>query len=297
MHSKNTKIFGIIGYPLGHTLSPWIHNELFRLSGFDAVYLVWERPDWAQIGLSALRTLSVSGISVTIPYKEWAFQVSTQSCETSQTMKSSNTLLFREDQILAHNTDGEGALRSILETDKHLLDPSDDSSILILGSGGSAKGILYALHNYLRNQRKNDKAIAKKIYIYARNTKASEEMIQSIGHPETIRLIQREELLANPKEFSLVIHTTPVGMKGIDGDPLLPKDFFHHDMALFDIVYNPLETELVHLAKKKNAEIIPGYKMLLYQGIKQFELFSSIVPKQKWIKHIDKILLKQLKLR
>ncbi|TGM73255.1 shikimate dehydrogenase [Leptospira mtsangambouensis] len=295
MYSKHTEIFGILGYPLGHTLSPWIHNTLFQLSGYDGVYLVFENERWNEIGLRPLLDLGVRGVSVTIPFKEWAYSQANIVCKASQTMGSSNTLLFREG-IEAVNTDGTGAVRSILQANPDLLDPNLEKQILVLGSGGSAKGILFSIAESLQNNAKQGK-IQRKVNILARNEVATKEILNSLGNPEWLGVTTKEKSLEEAENYDLVIHTTPVGMKGFGGEPILNSDFFTKKHTLFDIVYNPLETDLVKQAKKKKAEIIPGYHMLLYQGIRQFELFTNIQTKQKWIEKVESLLFKQLKNR
>ncbi|TGK47764.1 shikimate dehydrogenase [Leptospira kanakyensis] len=295
MYSKHTEIFGILGYPLGHTLSPWIHNTLFQLSGYDGVYLVFENQNWKEIGLRPLIDLGVKGVSVTIPFKEWAYSQANIVCTTSKTMGSSNTLLFREG-VQAVNTDGSGAVRSITKANSKLLDPGIEKQILVLGSGGSAKGILFAIAESLKQNLGNEK-IQRKVKILARNESATKEIIQSLENPDWLGVTTQEESLKEAENYDLVIHTTPVGMKGFGGEPLLHKNFFTKKHTLFDIVYNPLETDLVKQAKKKKAEIIPGYHMLLYQGIRQFELFTNLEVKTKWIKKVESLLLKQLKNR
>lgn len=144
MYSKHTEIFGILGFPLGHTLSPWIHNTLFQLSGYDAVYLVFENERWKEIGMAPLLDLGVKGVSVTIPFKEWAYSQANRACEASKAMLASNTLILRNG-IEAVNTDGTGALTSIIQKNADLVDPSLTKNILVLGSGGSAKGIYFPL--------------------------------------------------------------------------------------------------------------------------------------------------------
>ncbi|MCG6151776.1 shikimate dehydrogenase family protein [Leptospira bandrabouensis] len=295
MYSKHTELFGILGYPLGHTLSPWIHNTLFQLSGYDGVYLVFENKRWNEIGLRPLLELGVRGVSVTIPFKEWAYSQANIVCKASQTMGSSNTLLFREG-IEAVNTDGTGAVRSILEANPDLLDPNQEKQILVLGSGGSAKGIIFSIAESLQKKAKLGK-IQRKVKILARNEFATKEILNSLGNPEWLGVTTNEKSLEEAENYDLVIHTTPVGMKGFGGKPILNSDFFTKKHTLFDIVYNPLETDLVKQAKKKKAEIIPGYHMLLYQGIRQFELFTNIQTKQKWIRKVESLLLKQLKNR
>lgn len=295
MYSKHTELFGILGYPLGHTLSPWIHNTLFQLSGYDGVYLVFENKRWNEIGLRPLFDLGVKGVSVTIPFKEWAYSQANIVCKASQTMGSSNTLLFREG-IEAVNTDGTGAVRSILQANPDLLDPNLEKQILVLGSGGSAKGIIFSIAEFLQNNANQGK-IQRRVNILARNEVATKEILNSLGNPEWLGITTKEKSLEEAENYDLVIHTTPVGMKGFGGEPILNSDFFTKKHTLFDIVYNPLETDLVKQAKKKKAEIIPGYHMLLYQGIRQFELFTNIQSKQKWIRKVESLLFKQLKNR
>lgn len=295
MYSKHTEIFGILGYPLGHTLSPWIHNTLFQLSGYDGVYLVFENERWKEMGLRPLIDLGVKGVSVTIPFKEWAYSQANVVCDASKTMGASNTLLFR-DGIEAVNTDGTGAVLSIMKSNPKLLDPGIDKQILILGSGGSAKGIVFALAEALKNNTR-DKKIQRKIKLLARNASTSQEIQTALGNPNWLELTSKEECQKEKDLYDLIIHTTPVGMKGYGGEPLLDSQFFTKKHTLFDIVYNPLETDLVKQAKKKKAEIIPGYHMLLYQGIKQFELFTNVKAKTKWIDKVESLLLKQLKNR
>nr|WP_244288329.1 shikimate dehydrogenase [Leptospira congkakensis] len=284
-----------MGYPLGHTLSPWIHNTLFQLTGYDGVYLVFENQNWKEIGLRPLIDLGVKGVSVTIPFKEWAYSQANDVCTTSKTMGSSNTLLFREG-IQAVNTDGTGAVRSIIKSNSKLLDPKIEKQILVLGSGGSAKGILFAIAESLKQNIGNGK-IQRKVKILARNESATKEILQSLENPDWLGVTSKEESLKDAGNYDLIIHTTPVGMKGFGGEPLLHKNFFTKKHTLFDIVYNPLETDLVKQAKKKKAEIIPGYHMLLYQGIRQFELFTNLEVKSKWIEKVESLLLKQLKNR
>ncbi|MCW7495282.1 shikimate dehydrogenase [Leptospira levettii] len=284
-----------MGFPLGHTLSPWIHNTLFKQSSYDGVYLVFENEHWKQIGLKPLLDLGVKGVSVTIPFKEWAYTQANEVCEASKTMAASNTLLFRNG-ISAVNTDGTGALESIKQMNSDLVNSGIEKKILVLGSGGSAKGILFAIAKELEGYHKHH-SFKRKVHILARNKEAKNEIEQSLGKPFWLEQPTKEEVIQNKEDYDLIIHTTPVGMKGVGGEPILDSHFFTKKHTLFDIVYNPLETDLVKEAKKKKAEIIPGYHMLLYQGIRQFELFTGETLKKKWIQKVESILLKELKNR
>ncbi len=289
MITRDTKLFGILGYPLGHTLSPLLHNTLFELSKFPGIYLVLENQNWQTMGLGSLEALQFKGLSVTIPFKEWAFSQAKTSCSASQLMKASNTLYFNEGKWEATNTDGLGALRAVQETDPTLVGSKNSLPILILGSGGSAKGIAYALRNATNSYPQD-------LYFLARNQTSTEDiqdLLKDVGNGNLFS-ITLEQAMDRRKEFGLIVHTTPVGMKGWEGRPILPEAFFEKHHCLFDIVYNPMKTDLVAYAQKRKANVILGYKMLLYQGIAQFEIFTKLKAKQKWIEKVDKLLLQAL---
>lgn len=289
MITRDTKLFGILGYPLGHTLSPLLHNTLFELAKFPGIYLVLENQNWQTMGLGSLEALQFKGLSVTIPFKEWAFSQAKTSCPASQLMKASNTLYFNEGAWEATNTDGLGALRAIQESNPALVGAKNSPPILILGSGGSAKGIAYAL-------RKSSSVYPQDIYFLARNQTSAKDIQDRLNGIGNGRLysITLEQAMDRKKEFGLIVHTTPVGMKGWEGQPLLPESFFEKHHSLFDIVYNPMKTDLIHFAQKRKSNVILGYKMLLYQGISQFEIFTKLKAKQKWIDKVDKLLLQAL---
>lgn len=207
----------------------------------------------------------IKGLSVTIPHKETAFQIADTTDEASQTVKASNTLVFENGSISAHNTDGIGAVRSIQASFPESL----KGKVLLIGSGGSARGISFSL---LKEAGVSDLTIA------ARNSKTSQELVELLlgSFPAKLESTDLIQVQKNFSEFSLIIHTTPLGMKGKDPGPAIPKSSFTSDQVVFDIVYNPLETPLVLGAKEKGAKIIPGTEMLLYQAVEQFRLFTQI---------------------
>lgn len=281
--SNKTKIFGIIGNPLSHTLSPMIHNFLFKEYGYDGFYLVFEteNPDKTII---ALQNLKISGLSVTIPYKEWAYSVSNTRDDVSEWMKASNTIKFENEKISAYNTDGYGALRAVKENSKKVF----DSNILIIGSGGSARGIAFSFLHELKSNCK--------IFISSRNFVKASELISLLNELRAgiAHYIPLENISDIKENTSLVINTTPVGMKGQSQEILLPDSFLSKNHTLFDIVYNPPITPLLKLAKKRKSKIILGYEMLVYQAIKQFKIFTEIEVENKVIAKIKAKVFKKL---
>ncbi|EMN62823.1 shikimate dehydrogenase [Leptospira interrogans serovar Pyrogenes str. R168] len=266
--NQSVKTFGIVGFPLSHSLSPLIHNSIYKDRNINASYLVFETQNLNVEKIQEFRNSGILGLSVTIPHKETAFTLADKADDTSRIMKASNTLLIGPDSTYAYNTDGEGAYHSILEFSPESL---KTGKVVILGSGGSARGIAFSL------------AVSGKIQnllVCSRNEITAKEICLLVTKNSNVKAepISQDVLLTRKEEISLVIHTTPLGMKGQSPGPYLPEDFFNSNMTLFDIVYNPLETPLVKAAQKAGAKIIPGSEMLLYQAMKQFELFTGISP-------------------
>ncbi|TGK32432.1 shikimate dehydrogenase [Leptospira gomenensis] len=282
--TPSTKSFGIVGYPLSHSLSPLIHNSLYKEKGIDAAYSVFESPELNRKKIEELISAGVEGISVTIPHKETAFSLSDRADSASEIMKASNTLVFRNGSINAHNTDGEGALRSVLES---FPDSLETGKTLILGSGGSARGIAYS---FAKSNR------LRELLICSRNETTGKEIADLIGENSPVRVgyVSPTSIFDFRNEISLVIHTTPLGMKGQAPGPFLETDFFHPGIVLFDIVYNPLVTPLVSAAQESGCRIIPGSEMLLFQAMKQFELFTGTIPDERDILNTRKRLAQAL---
>lgn len=286
--NRETKFYGILGYPLSHTLSPLIHNTLFNEHNLNSVYLVFEKeyPDkftlFKEKGL-----IKIYGLSVTIPHKEWAYKISDECDDTGKVMEAANTLIVdaNEGGILSYNTDGMGAVRAITEAKKNFFKLSRD--ILILGSGGSARGISFAL---LKSGFNN------KIVIAARNEEKGKQIVSALNTYKSLssEYMSIDNAIQSNKRYYLIINTTPVGMKGKNDVPILPENFINKNHLVFDIVYNPTKTPLVNTALKAGAKVIPGYEMLLYQAMEQFKLFTGVTPNSRNISLIRKLLEKKL---
>ncbi len=295
--SVHTKIFGIIGHPLHHTLSPLLHTSLYREYGFDAIYIPYEVVKPTRQELLTLNKYGLFGLSVTIPYKEWAFSIADHADRSARLMKAGNTLVLREDGIHLYNTDGLGAVRSIENFHKSLLSPRSKGNILLLGSGGSARGIGFSI---LEFWKKKQIPLTKKVLVSARNIEKGKALVQEMNSyysDSTIFVPLSEIDDACTKSARLVIHATQVGMSGQDAGPLLGAKLLHKNMVIFDIVYNPMETELVKLAKKFRIPTIPGIDMLLYQGIEQFRIFTGMYPTKNSILKVRKFLFSELRKR
>lgn len=288
--NRDTKLYGIIGNPLGHTASPIIYNYLFKKYKQNSLYIVLEIPNIEENTIALFKLMRINGLSVTIPYKEWACTVATNKDATSSFIGASNTIVFDGNDIHAYNTDGYGAVRAIEENSPDYFESDDPSNILILGSGGSTRGISFALIQRGLKQ--------KKIIIASRNKETGPFIVQKLNslQANSAEWIDIKDISnLDKKSVSLIINTTPVGMKGFEDDLLVPEEFFTEDQIVFDIMYNPIKTKLIRAAEECDALCIPGYEMLLYQAIKQFEYFTGIQVKSKHIHKLKKKLARKIR--
>lgn len=296
-----TQVYGIIGNPVSHSFSPSMHNAAFEAAGINAVYVPFHVKNLLQLKHS-LRQLNIRGLSVTIPHKIHIRRMLDGIDPLALQIGSVNTVLFTKQGLLqGYNTDGPGAIRAIIESGFNL----KGSNILVIGSGGSARAILYSLI------REKPAAIG----ILSRNVNASLQLarnIRLVKKPPVTELIYFEGILKKkswriPQKFApvelispgqienydLIIQTTPMGMRGHDekSSPL-PPGYIHKGQTVFDIVYTPKKTALLNHAAAVKAATIEGYKMLLYQGILQFELFTGT---EAPVEVMQKALKKELK--
>ncbi|MDH5720028.1 MAG: shikimate dehydrogenase [Spirochaetia bacterium] len=301
MHNidSNTKIYGIIGYPLGHTFSPAMHNAAFKAEKINAVYLAFAVKNLINLKTS-LKKLKIQGLSITIPHKIKINRILDKISPLAVQIGSVNTIYWNKEGLLeGHNTDGIGAIEAIKETRFNI----NKKNILIIGTGGSARAIAMSLLyenpqkiGILSRNINNSEKLIKNLKLVKKETifenflyKDSKDAI-GVRRKKTVLLENKNQL----KDYDLIINTTPIGMKGFEFENKSPisGDFLFSNQIVFDIVYNPQETPLIKICKKKKIKVIYGYKMLLYQAAHQFKLFTG---KQAPLKIMEKSLKEQLK--
>ncbi len=258
------KIYGLIGYPVKHSLSPAMHNAAFQALNIDAEYRLFElKPEELESFLGNLKANNILGLNVTVPYKErvlGAVKLDSESFYLSQ-IKAVNTIVVSGDILKGFNTDIPGFERDLKEN----INPADKKAA-ILGAGGAARAVAYVLA----------KLKAKEVYIYDIDKTKSQgivDMVKSLfaGYP-IFSVDSVGELGIENK--GLLINTTPVGLS--DNDPCLVKEaVLHKDLFVYDLIYNPLETKLLALAKKNGLKYSNGLKMLLYQGMLSFSHWTG----------------------
>lgn len=286
-----TNIFGIIGNPVRHSFSPIMHNAIFESMQLDYLYIPMEIPinrlEYAIRGLSAL---GIKGVNVTIPFKESVIPYLDNLSDSANTIGSVNTIKIDENgKLIGHNTDGEGFLKSLKE---NLNFHCADKIITIIGTGGSAKSVTL----YCASQK------ARKIFIIGRNKdkadKIANRIIQFYSSTMVIAADLNDSKIGDMIISSdLLVNTTSIGLHS--EDPLLIKpDWIKPELKVFDLIYNPLETKLLRLAKDKMCQSVNGLGMLVHQGAISFQIWLGILPsteimKNAILEHINQLNLQK----
>ena len=259
--NSHTRLCCIFGNPVKHSLSPVMQNAAFRSCSIDVVYLAFEVND-IKDAVSAMRSLNIIGASVTIPFKREIMKFLDHIDPLADMIGSVNTLKNNNNRIVGYNTDGQGALSSLIE--KGI--PVRDSKILILGNGGSARAIAFTL-------LKED----AKIIIAGRNAERVSALVDDLkrGSANVGSLLIKDISLDFMKGIDVIINTTPIGMTPKEDYSPLDEKLILKDHTIFDIVYSPNTTKLLQIGKSKGCKIIHGIDMLIYQGVKQYEIWTG----------------------
>jgi len=264
--SAGTQVCAIIGNPVSHSLSPAIHNAGFAALGLDFVYVGFrvENLKNAILGMRSLHNFR--GLSVTIPHKIEVMNYVDEISEVDRSIGSINTVINDGEKLTGLGTDGPGALKAINDAGVNL----DGKSVLMLGAGGAARAIGFTLACKSKLEKLTltdvDKSFLDKLSADLRD-----------GSPARIEaeLLSPESLKKLAPEADLIINCTPVGMHPKEDASLIDPDLFRQGQAVFDIVYNPLETKLIRTAREKGLAVIRGVEMFINQAILQFEQFTG----------------------
>ena len=258
------RIYGVLGFPAKHSLSPLMHNAAFHALQINAEYKIFEiEPGNLEDFISSLSVNSILGLNVTIPYKEKVLPLLNTVSRESELIGAVNTIRVSVTKLEGFNTDGEGFLRHLGEDLK--FDPQN-KTIAIIGAGGAAKAIAVYLS---KNKPKAigvydiDKSKSQDLVMHLKQNFSNIEF-NAADSPDGLRILDTD----------MLINATPIGMK--DSDPL-PVDgkFIQKNLLVYDVIYNPKETKLLTLAKQKGCLCSNGLGMLLYQGARSFELWTG----------------------
>lgn len=261
--SRDTRITGIIGSPVGHSASPAMHNRAFAVLGLDAVYLPFEVQDLATFISRMVRPdtreldWDLRGLSVTIPHKREIIPLLDEVNETAGRIGAVNTVVIDDGRLTGYNTDIQGAI-----------EPLEKACTLrgrscgVIGSGGAARAIVHGLVE--RGARVN---------VFARNASAAD------GLSETLGVAVSPIGSLGSSDVSVVINTTPIGMHGhSEGSSPVSAASLQGRRVVYDLVYNPLDTQLLIDARAAGCQTVSGLEMLIAQAALQFELWTGSKP-------------------
>ena len=281
MITGKTLITGVIGHPIEHSFSPPMHNNAYKLMNMDYKYVPFHvEVENLKHVITSEKTLNIKGLNVTIPHKTTIIPYLDEIDETAEKIGAVNTINFKDGIAKGYNTDGIGAIASI---EKYT--SLKDKNIMIIGAGGASKAITFTLLNKNINQlivANRSKDNAQKLITNLKN-QTNFENIDFINIKKTDNVID---------DVDIIINTTPIGMYPKDEvAPPIKTDKISSKHTVMDIIYNPLETQLLKQSKKQGATTIPGTHMLINQGIKAFEIFTGKTPSYE---SFEKPLLKHL---
>ncbi len=259
-----TKIVGVIGDPVEHSLSPIMHNAAFKHLGLDYIYVPFHVKKGA-VGdaIKGMKAFNIQGLNVTIPHKIDVIDYIDEIDDVAELIGAVNTLKLVNGKIEAFNTDGAGCVRALEE-----IISLGGKKVLILGAGGAARAVAFQLsisgieslcilNRTPRNARKIAEDIKEKLGIEV-SSGSLKEIENRIGGVD------------------ILIDTTPVGMYPHSKvKPLVTADMMHENLIVKDLVYNPPNTVLLKEAERAGAKTISGIKMLVYQGAESFRIWTG----------------------
>ena len=271
--SGHTKLYCLIGSPVGHSGSPAMYNYSFARTGVDAAYLAFEIPlDKVQEGVAALKTFQVGGFNVTMPDKTAVAGLVDELSPAARLIGACNTVTVGEDgKLTGHNTDGIGFVRNLHEHGVEV----QRKKLVVLGAGGAATAICV--------QAALDGAAEIAIFnrkdeFYANGELTVEKLRQAVpACKASITPLEDGAALAEAvKGCDILVNASKVGMKPLDGETLIDPALFRPELVVADTVYNPRETRMIQEAKAAGCKAaVGGIGMLLWQGVAAYKLFTG----------------------
>ena len=265
------KFAGIIGYPLSHTLSPSMHNFIYQKLGIDVEYKKWEiSPNNLKSHIEKINNENFIGANITVPYKEKIVPLLDEIRNEAKFTGAVNTIVKNNNKLIGYNTDVYGIEQTL---DIKLMNDVINNAV-IFGAGGAAKAALFVL---LQRGLNN-------LTIVNRTKSNALKMISKFNNANCdqtiITLNEKSQIKSACLSADLIINTTILGMKNSGYEDISPIDstFIDSNSVIFDMVYNPTKTPLIKIALERNANIIEGLNMLVYQAIKSIELWTGIRP-------------------
>ena len=259
----STVLVGVIGNPVKHSLSPAILNAAFREAEMNWVYTAFEtREEKLADAIEGIRALGIAGLSVTMPHKAKVFPLMDEISDSAQMLGVVNCIVNDGKKLKGHNTDGDGFLDAVAhDSGLNMV----GKKVLIIGSGGSARSIIYSL----------SKAGVGEIAVINRTKKKALDAIELAG--PVARYVEEDKISKVAAEADLVVNATPIGMSDAGTTtkfPIEPNLFSEGQLAV-DLIYHPLSTPWMEALKNRKVEVYGGLSMLIFQAAKAFKLWTG----------------------
>ena len=266
----HTKVVGVFGWPIEHSVSPPMHNAAFRALGLDWCYVPFPvHPKDLEDALKGVRALGLQGINATVPHKQALLALVDKLTPAAKAIGAVNTVTIEESALIGHNTDAQGFIRALREAGF----APEGCSALILGAGGAARAVSYALLSVgarvsiLNRTPERARALASEL------AGVTEKAVVGAGS------LDAKSLPARADEAQIIVNATSLGMwPNIETSPWPEELPYPSHALLFDLVYNPRETHLVKRARAAGAPAVDGLRMLVHQGAEAFELWTGLQP-------------------
>ncbi len=258
------EIYGLIGCPVEHSVSPIMQNAAFNGLGIDATYCGFRvSEDNLKDAVKGIKALGIAGFNVTIPHKESIIPFLDILEEKALGIGAVNTVKNVAGRLVGYNTDGRGAVIPLKNAAG-----LDGRNVLVLGAGGASRALCHALL---------DEGVGF-IHLANRTPERAESLCKELmkaGGSCTTSGLSKRELAESVKDVSVVVNCTSVGLYPEVDETPFPGELFNSDLVVLDVVYNPLETRFLRDAREAGAETIPGVEMLVWQGAMAFEIWTS----------------------
>ena len=253
----------VIGFPVDHSLSPTIHNYWIKKLGLNIkpYEKINMSPNIFEEQISSLKTEGFGGLNVTVPLKELAFNISDETSSVSKKLRSANTLTLGSDKINGDNTDAAGFINSL---DKKTIEENiANKKTLVLGAGGSARSVVYALNQ-----------LGGHVRLFNRTIEKAEILLNDLSINTSP--IGTEELDDYANSSSFIVNTTSLGQKAGEQNNILSFENIKTETFIYDLIYNPKRSSFLEKAEAKGLKVQNGFRMLIEQAACSFQIWHEI---------------------
>lgn len=268
MVDSETRLLGVMGHPIRHSMSPLMHNTVFRKLKLNCAYFAFNVPEGKlRDFMKGAEAMDFAGLNVTIPHKVSVMKYLDETSKEASLIGAVNTIKFNKGKLQGYNTDGLGCVRALEESGVKV----KGKRILIIGAGGAARAISFQC--LMGGAR--ELTVSNRLEDYDRAVELGRDLKVKLGKDvEILRLDDVDKRVLD--SIDVLIHATPVGMHPKVNESIIPAKIIPKHLAVMDIVYNPVETKLLHDAAKKGCKTIDGVGMFVHQGAEALKIWFNI---------------------